>query len=167
MEKKTGGCLCGSVRYEINGRPKLAVSCYCRDCQYVSGGAPAHALIIRAEDVTITKGRAKEYWTTSAKGNRVARMFCQTCGTPLLAKNEKHPEFLAIKVGSLDDPSQFRARANIWVKSSQSWHRVGGTIPRFKSDPDFGLTAFIELARTSIVKLCQAARYCRKSGPHR
>ena len=57
------------------------------------GGAPAHAMIMRSEDVTITKGSAKEHWTLSAKGNRIAR-----CGTPLFAKNERHPEFLLIKV---------------------------------------------------------------------
>jgi hypothetical protein len=110
MSKVTGGCLCGAVRYELNSAPKLSVSCHCRDCQYVSGGAPAHALIMRAEDVTITQGQVKEYWTLSAKGNRVARIFCEVCGTPLFAKNEKHPEFLPVKVGGLDDPSQLEHR---------------------------------------------------------
>ncbi|SRR6266536_213100 len=97
MRKITGGCLCGAIRYEINGKPKLAVSCHCRDCQYVSGGAPAHALIILKNDVTITKGSAEAYWTLSAKGNRIARLFCKQCGTPLFAKNENHPEFLPVK----------------------------------------------------------------------
>jgi hypothetical protein len=69
MTKLSGGCLCGAVRYEINGRPKFAVSCHCRHCQYVSGGEATHALIMRSEDVIITKGAAKEHWTTSENPN--------------------------------------------------------------------------------------------------
>jgi hypothetical protein len=60
---------------------------------------------------------------TSAKGNRVARWFCEACGTPLFTKNEKYPEFLPVKVGNLDDPSQFHVQANIWGTSAQSRHR--------------------------------------------
>src|ERR1700730_1861561 len=105
MTKLAGGCLCGAVRYEINGKPKFTVSCHCRHCQYVSGGAPTHAVIMRSEDVIITKGAAREHWALSEKGNRIARLFCERCGTPLFAKNETYPEFLPVKVGSLDDPS--------------------------------------------------------------
>jgi hypothetical protein len=74
MTKLTGGCLCGAVRCEINGKPKFAVSCHCRHCQYISGGAPTHAVIMRSEDVIITKGAAREHWTLSEKGNRIARL---------------------------------------------------------------------------------------------
>jgi hypothetical protein len=31
MEKHTEDVCAGAVRYETTGRPKLAVSCYCRD----------------------------------------------------------------------------------------------------------------------------------------
>jgi hypothetical protein len=167
MCKVTGGCLCGAVRYELNSAPKLSVSCHCRDCQYVSGGAPAHALIMRAEDVTITQGQVKEYWTLSAKGNRVARIFCEVCGTPLFAKNEKHPEFLPVKVGGLDDPSQFRTQANIWTQSAPPWHCLDSAVPRFKEDPEIGLTALFELTRTSIVRLGRAVGFFACGGKDR
>jgi hypothetical protein len=157
MTKLTGGCLCGAVRYEITGKPKLAVSCHCRDCQYVSGGAPAHVLVLLREHVTITQGTAKEHWTLSAKGNRIARLFCEACGTPLFARNEKHPEFLPVKVGSLDDPSGFRPQANIWVKSAQPWHDLDPAIPLFDQDPEMGISALLELARSSLVKLGRRA----------
>ena len=152
MTKTTGGCLCSAVRYEVDGKPKFAVSCHCRDCQYISGGAPAHALIMRREDVTITKGTAKEYWTLSEKGNRIARLFCEQCGTPIFAKSEMHPELLPIKIGSLDDPSRFKPQANIWTKSAQPWHFLDAAVPQFEGDPEIGATALFELARSSLVK---------------
>ena len=152
MTKTTGGCLCSAVRYEVDGKPKFAVSCHCRDCQYISGGAPAHALIMRREDVTITKGTVKEYWTLSEKGNRIARLFCEHCGTPIFAKSEMHPELLPIKIGSLDDPSRFKPQANIWTKSAQPWHFLDAAVPQFEGDPEIGATALFELARSSLVK---------------
>lgn len=30
MNKLTGGCLCGAVRYKLNGAPKPSVSCHCQ-----------------------------------------------------------------------------------------------------------------------------------------
>lgn len=156
MTDLSGGCLCGAVRYLIKGRPKLSVACHCRDCQYVSGGGPAYAMILAAEDVIITKGAAKEHWVTSAKGNRVARLFCETCGTPLFAKSEKHPEFLPVKPGSLDDPSRFAVQANTWVGSAQQWHCINAALPEFSRDPEMGPTALFELVRASAVKLARA-----------
>ena len=41
----TGGCQCGAVRYAITAEPLTAATCHCRDCQYASGGGPAHALL--------------------------------------------------------------------------------------------------------------------------
>ena len=33
----TGGCLCGSLRYEAEGEPSAIGKCYCTDCQKESG----------------------------------------------------------------------------------------------------------------------------------
>ena len=113
-------------------------------------------MILSADDVTITRGKPKEYWTVSTKGNRMARLFCETCGTPLFAKNEAHPEILQVKAGSFDDTSRFRMRANAWVSSAPPWHYIDAEVMRFPRDPEMGLKGFLELARTSIVKLGRA-----------
>jgi hypothetical protein len=165
MANLTGGCLCGAVRYELSGAAQMELSCHCRDCQYTSGGGPAHAMIMRTDDVKVTKGEAKEYWTISAKGRRVARLFCEKCGSPLFAKNEKHLQYLAVKVGSLDDPSRFRPQANIWIKSAQPWHHLDAAISRFKENPELGVTALLEFVRSHAVKLGRLMRKARHSRP--
>jgi hypothetical protein len=38
--KLEGGCYCGKVRYEAEGEPMMAAQCHCRECQYITGGAP-------------------------------------------------------------------------------------------------------------------------------
>ena len=135
MTAFTGGCLCGAIRYRAAGDPIASGACHCRDCQYVSGGAPAHVIIMLEGDVTITKGNPRACWSTSVKGNRVARHFCGECGTPLFAENAAHPEFLPIKIGSLDDPSWFRPGGHIWVSSAQPWHHIDSALPQWDKDP--------------------------------
>ena len=34
----TGGCYCKQVRYEITGEIGMKIQCFCRECQYVTGG---------------------------------------------------------------------------------------------------------------------------------
>ena len=47
MPKRAGGCLCGAVRYECEGKPQFSLQCHCRDCQRQSG-AP-HVAAVRAQ----------------------------------------------------------------------------------------------------------------------
>ena len=53
MERFTGGCLCGSVRFVASGRPYRVGLCHCLDCRK-HHGALFHASAIFPEDaVTI------------------------------------------------------------------------------------------------------------------
>ena len=36
---RTGGCLCGAVRYELSGDPIRTMVCNCKNCQRTSGSA--------------------------------------------------------------------------------------------------------------------------------
>ena len=133
--KATGGCLCGQIRYEVDSDTFIAVSYHCRDCQYVSGGEPAVAVAVPADTVRTVKGHARVFNTTADSGARVYRSFCADCGTPLFAGNEGHPEIIAVKIGSLDDPSGFTPAYYIWVSSAQPWHHIDSTKPAFLKAP--------------------------------
>ena len=62
----SGGCLCGAVRYRIDGPPEFCVLCYCRDCQRASGSGHVPVMGARRAQVTITGKRA-----TLPRGHRM------------------------------------------------------------------------------------------------
>ena len=157
MRKRLGGCLCGAVRYELAGRARMGVSCYCRDCQYVSGGAPAHVVMVSRQDLVV-QGKPRVHWTEAESGRRVAREFCPACGTPLFAYTQKKPGRVAVKVGSLDDPSTFKPQLAIWMASAQPWHTLDISLPRFQRLPRVGKYVIGEMLVAGLVKLARIIR---------
>lgn len=131
----SGGCLCGAIRYEVTEDPIVAMRCHCRDCQYVSGGEPADVVVVPSASVCIVRGNARRYWKNADSGVRVYRSFCPKCGTPLFAGIERHPEVVAIKIGSLDEPGRYPPGGHIWTASAQSWHCVDPSEPAFANNP--------------------------------
>src|SRR5262249_18717781 len=135
MSEFIGRCFCGAIQYLVAAEPITSGICHCRDCQYVSGGAPAYVMLFPRTAFKLTQGTPRVYWSLAETGNRVGRLFCETCGTPMFAENGAHPEFIAIKVGTLNDPSVFKPKGHIWTRSAQPWHVISPALPRWEKDP--------------------------------
>ncbi len=80
---RTGGCLCGAIRYESSGEPVFALQCHCRDCQRQTGSAYVAAVRVPAAEFRITKGKPKHYIAKADSGNEITRVFCPDCGSPI------------------------------------------------------------------------------------
>ena len=143
MKKAEGGCLCGATRYLVEGEPLLAGACHCRDCQYVSGGGPAHVFVFPATAVVITKGAPQAFAVLSDAGRKVSRFFCGDCGTHLFRRGSARPEITIVTAGSLDEPAVYRPRTHTWTRSAPDWHTIDPRLPRFSCEPpeDFGRVA--------------------------
>jgi len=126
----TGGCQCGAIRFAVTDEPFTAATCHCRDCQYSSGGAPAHALLFRAGSVTLLRGRPKEHRYRGDSGHTVMRSFCADCGTPLFGGSDGMG-YEIVRAGALDDPEAFHSQATLWTASAPSWHHVDTSVPHF------------------------------------
>jgi hypothetical protein len=136
----------------------MGVNCYCRDCQYVSGGGPAHVLVVSRRDLKVTKGKAATFWTEAESGQRVARDFCSTCGTPLFSYTAKRPDRVGLKIGGFDDPPEFQPRLAIWMASAQPWHSVDIAVPRFQRLPRAGKYVIGEFIIAGLIKLARIIR---------
>jgi hypothetical protein len=130
----SGGCYCGAVRYEAKGDAIFKGQCYCRECQYISGGSPNVTMGMPDGSFGYTKGSAKSFQRTDLEAP-VTREFCSDCGTHLLSRVPGMPAVL-LKVGTLDDPGDFgEAQMAIYLCDSQPFHAVPEGIPTFDKGP--------------------------------
>ena len=53
--EEVGGCLCGDIRYKVNGEVLGSAACHCRDCQYVCGGAASYVFLVSASSLDIVQ----------------------------------------------------------------------------------------------------------------
>lgn len=135
MVQLSGSCLCRAVKFEFNGDPVVSLRCHCRDCQYVSGGEPADALVVPKDGLQIMAGIPRVYRSVADSGIQVHRAFCADCGTPLFAGSDNHPGVVGIKLGALDDPERYPPQGHIWTVSKRSWHHIGVDSVTFEQNP--------------------------------
>jgi len=77
----TGGCSCGVVRYECTTEPIMMLKCHCRDCQQLTGGGFAPAVLVPAEAFRLTRGQLRYHFTPSIARGKHKRGFCPECGS--------------------------------------------------------------------------------------
>ena len=56
-----GGCYCGAVRYATEGDAMMKAQCFCRECQYISGGSQVLIYVVPDAAFSWTKGEAKPF----------------------------------------------------------------------------------------------------------
>jgi hypothetical protein len=109
---RTGGCLCGAVRYSVRGDPVHVRRCHCADCRKESGSAFSVYALWPVEAFEIT-GEISSY---------DGRGFCPRCGSRLLDTADTDDTLVEIRVGSLDEaPFELKPQDEIWVKRRESW----------------------------------------------
>jgi hypothetical protein len=108
MDRFTGGCLCGKVRFVATGRPWRVGVCHCLDCRK-HHGALFHASAIFPQTAVTTEGETGQY-----KG----RHFCPSCGSPVYGISGDEIE---VNLGSLDDINCFTPTYELWTIRRESW----------------------------------------------
>lgn len=101
-QERSGGCLCGRVRFTVRGEAVYPHTCSCRHCKRLGGGPMMWWAGFAPENVTWTAG-AEPTWFETFKGE-AWRGFCPCCGSRLAAIDSGVPE-LGIVVTALDDVS--------------------------------------------------------------
>lgn len=96
----TGGCLCGSIRFEAQGVPGKPHTCSCSMCQRHSGGLTLAWVEFAKDDVSWTgRGGAPSTWRSSKASSRA---FCPQCGSTLGAIDDE--PVVALATGAFDKP---------------------------------------------------------------
>ena len=56
-KKVTGGCACGSIRYQLLDKPMFVHCCHCDDCQRLTGSAFVLNAIIETQAIKLLRGK--------------------------------------------------------------------------------------------------------------
>ena len=64
--ERTGGCLCGAVRYRVTAEPLHATHCHCSMCRRASGAAFLTFATFPASALTWTEGEPAVYRSSPA-----------------------------------------------------------------------------------------------------
>jgi hypothetical protein len=122
-ETRTGGCLCGAVRYEVRGEPFKSGLCHCTDCRKVTG----------TSFLAYADWKADQFSYEGEVETHEGRSFCPTCGSRLFSADETGAE---IYLGSLDDaPNGIAPQVEGWCKRREPWLPTIPSTPMFPQDP--------------------------------
>jgi hypothetical protein len=124
-----GSCLCGRVRYRIDGELGEFGYCHCTSCRKASGSAHAANAPCERGAFSLEAGADVLREFESSPGKR--RAFCSQCGSPIYAYLVATPDVLRIRLGSLDTPFTKQPQAHTWVSDKATWEPIDGGIPQF------------------------------------
>ena len=106
---RTGGCLCGAVRYEVRGEPYISGLCHCTTCRKLTGSQFSATANWRGAQFQMT-GELKTYQR---------RSFCSTCGSRLFFLLKDGVE---VFLGTLDEaPNDIAPTVEVWTIRREHW----------------------------------------------
>ena len=122
-----GGCLCGSIRYQIMGTPRSSSVCFCRSCRLASGAPSVAWFVVDIGQYQLLSGQIATFQSSPS----VTRSFCTTCGTTLTYQHADNSNEIELTTATLDDVECFPPTKEIWHKQKASWVALDLTIPHF------------------------------------
>ncbi len=132
--KVHGGCLCGTIRYEVEAPFLRFVYCHCSRCRKATGSAHAANGFVKPENFRWLQGEGaiRRYDLPQAK--RFGLQFCGECGSkiPHLTRDGVG---MVVPAGSLDeDPGMKPERVIFWA-SRAPWFTESGDLPHHDTMP--------------------------------
>jgi len=125
----SGSCLCGAVRYEIDGDVGPLVFCHCSRCRKAQGGPFAAVVPVATWSFRIVAGA--ESLGDYAAPSGLHRRFCKICGSPIFTSRENLPDVVRVRVGTLDTPLAKRGpEQHIFVGSKAEWDHIRDDAPQ-------------------------------------
>ena len=131
-----GGCICGSVRYEVTENPITLYACHCTDCQTVSGSGFVLGMRVPVSSIKITKGAPVAYVRSRADGRKKNIFRCPDCLTALWSSHLEPSDYEMIYAGTLDNSSSLQPIGHIWTRSAQPWVTIPENVLSYETQPE-------------------------------
>jgi hypothetical protein len=122
---REGGCLCGAVRFKVEGEPVNVRICHCRNCQKAMG-SPFFARALFPQSALTVKGETGRYASSGA----LDRVFCPTCGARLFSWRT-NGTVAGVALAAFDDRNAFTPSEHIWVTEKMAWVTLNDGLPQY------------------------------------
>jgi len=128
----SGRCLCGAVRYVVEGPFHYAAYCHCSRCRAGSGSAFSAFGGIPKEQLRVTDGEDSITIFEQNEDNLVS--LCRRCGSAPFAL-VRNGGFFHVALGTLVDDPGIRPMFHIFVASKAPWHEIADSLPQYAELP--------------------------------
>jgi hypothetical protein len=129
--KIQGACLCGKMRYEIDGPLFDVANCHCSMCRRFHGAAFASYARIDIRNFRWLSGEDLLAVFESSPGKGWA--FCRVCGSSLGVPDSGKLSDVAL--GLLEGDPCVRPTDHIFVGSRAKWHEITDALPQHEAWP--------------------------------
>ena len=121
----TGSCLCGAVKFQVEGELRPPDGCHCIQCRKTSGHYWASTDVPRK--ALKVEGEFNVAWYRSSE--KAQRGFCSTCGASLFW-DPIHKDFIGVAMGAFDAPTNTKLAIHIYVADKGDYYEITDGLPQ-------------------------------------
>ena len=136
MKALSGGCQCGTVRYEITGPVLSVYVCHCRECRKQSASAFGISVTVRSADVRLVQGRLSSWTRATDTGGTLTCFLCPNCGSRVWHGDKERETAISVKGGSLDEPVDLAVAKHIWTSRKLPGVIIPENAEQWPMEPD-------------------------------
>jgi hypothetical protein len=127
----SGRCLCGAVRYDLQGPLRDVLLCHCVECRRWSGHVFA-ATAVRREDLVLRESSGLRWIVSPDSESGARRGFCGECGSSLFWDAPAR-DTVSIAAGTLDKPTRLRPLGHVYVDQAGDYYELPRDgLPRYQ-----------------------------------
>ena len=125
----SGSCLCGQVKYQVDGAIHMINNCHCSMCRKVHGAAFGSFLHANADGFQWVSG--VDLIKTYQALQQDDRCFCSNCGSnvPVIEEEDNN---VIIPAGTLDTDPGLKPIVHIFTGSKAPWYEITDSLPQFE-----------------------------------
>lgn len=122
---RKASCLCGAVRFTVEGELGDSDGCHCVQCRKQSGHYFASANVPR----TALRVTGEEHVRWYQSSEKVRRGFCGRCGSALFW-DPLHRDWTGVALGAFDTPTGIRLGKHIFVSEKGDYYEIADGLPQ-------------------------------------
>lgn len=122
----SGGCLCGGVRFRVDGPLSDMGACHCSQCRKTTGHYFVATICARAH-LSFESDETLAWYESSPQARRG---FCSRCGSTLFLHGNGRDD-IEILAGSLDAPTGLGMTDHIFVADKGDYYEIEDGLPQY------------------------------------